>query len=116
MIVFDIRNGNILMSTDQSNVDYKKMLHHLGEDILSHLSCIDGYLENVDEYKVIGGELIKRDSVEINNFIKYGRFLSVEELAEKENAELLNKLIPTSKEIERAETTIEILSVLQEMI
>ena len=62
------------------------------------------YLVDVENNK-----LTRRPSYEVEEIIEYGKLLTKEE-------RLLNQLKPTIDEIKRAETTIEILSILQEVL
>ena len=60
-------------------------------------------------YKIINNKLIKMTDEEINEARLYGKILTEEE-------RLLNKLKPSQKEIQKSENTIEILTLIQEVI
>lgn len=65
-------------------------------------------IHDLQLYKVIGGEPIKYSYEEIQEIKKYGKILT--------DGERLNVLLqPSKEEIEKAQTTIEILSLLQEV-
>lgn len=67
------------------------------------------HVDNIDEYIVADGELVKLTESEIEEVNRYGRTATEEERT-------LNKLLPSTEEIKKAETTIEILSLLQEVL
>ncbi len=85
---------------------------NLYEDPLNHL-VIDDYPIDFYNYKVVDGELIKMSELELEEIGSYNRVLTEDERFEKE---MLNRLMPNGEEIRKAEQTIEILSLLQEVI
>ena len=64
---------------------------------------------DIENYKVIDGELVRLSKQEIKELRLYGKILSEEE-------RLLEKLKPSLAEIRKAEQTIEILTLIQEVI
>lgn len=66
---------------------------------------------NIDfeRYLIVNDELVELNNLEVLEIKEHGRILSEEE-------RLLNKLKPSYDEIKKAENTIEILSLLQEVI
>ena len=60
-------------------------------------------------YKVINNKLVKISDLEIQEIRKYGKILTVEERQ-------LQKLKPSPEEVRKAENTIEILTLIQEVM
>jgi len=84
---------------------------HHGKEFLKNMREI--YLNIIpsdwQNYKVIDNELIRMTKQEIQEIKQYGRLLSEEE-------RLLNQLKPSSEEIQKAQNTIEILTLIQEVM
>ena len=70
---------------------------------------IDNIPLDLENYYIKDGQLVKHTEQEIEEKRLYGRILTEEE-------RLLNKLKPTPKEVQKAENTIEILTLIQEVI
>lgn len=64
---------------------------------------------DIENYKVIDGELVRLSKQEIKELRLYGRILTEEERQ-------LQKLKPSPEEVKKAENTIEILTLIQEVI
>lgn len=113
-IVYDIRSGIILsgLPKDQDILTY---YHHYPEDFKSNLGSviINDPPRPLGDYKVVDGELIRLEDVELHEISMYGRILLGEERFE---VEMLNKLKPSYEEIQKAENTIEILELLSEVL
>ncbi len=70
---------------------------------------IDKVPNRIADYYVKNGELVKYSEQEIEEKRQYGRILTDEERQ-------LNKLKPSYEEVKKAENTIEILTLLQEVM
>lgn len=105
-LVYNNKTGEIhsLIPIDQSPRKYNGII----DDDISVL-LLDNYpSDNIRFYKVINGGLVRRTDSEINDMIKYRRVLT--------DTERINILLKPSKEdIRKAESTLEILSTLQEV-
>lgn len=106
MIVYDKRTG--LIDAIAPNLDYA---HHYPRDYKDNLEGLEleEYPKDIFNYRVENGKLTKLTKQEIEEKRKYGRILSDEE-------RLLNKLKPSFSEVQKAENTIEILTLLQEVM
>lgn len=80
--------------------DYVKNLREL---------FVETYPHDIQNYTIRDGKFIKRSPLEIGELEIYNRILTDEE-------RLLNKLKPSIDEIRKAENTIEILTLIQEVI
>ena len=85
---------------------------YLHEEDVSTL-VLEDYPINVFNYKVVGGSLVKLTNTEIDEIREYSRILDEDERLINSG---LDKLKPSSGEIKKAETTIEILSLLSEVL
>lgn len=63
----------------------------------------------INNYKVVDGMIKERTVHEVEDIEKYGKVLS-------ESERLLYKLKPSQKEVQKADNTIEVLSLLQEVL
>ena len=111
MILYDIRNGNIIcrLSDDQ---DIDVYFQFYPRDFVKYLNFIPDTYTRVLElknYKVENKTLVTRSDLEIEELYMYNRTLTEEE-------RLLNKLKPSHEEVRKAENTIEILTLIQEVI
>lgn len=93
--------------TDDQNL---KTLYYHNPKMLNVLDSIHVQTdtENYKDYKIIDSQLVKMTNEEIFEIQQYGRFLTEEERQ-------LQKLKPSPDEVQKAENTIEILSLLQEV-
>ena len=86
-------------------------LEAASEDEKSYTSGV--YLESIPidyyNYKIINGELVRLSKQEIEELRLYGRILTEEERQ-------LQKLKPSPEEVKKAEQTIEILTLIQEVM
>lgn len=110
MLIYEKENGHILakVSGDQKLESY---CSEFPSEQLKKLSSIyiDNPPDNHKDYKIINGELIQMSDEEIKEIRQYGRILTEEE-------KQLQKLKPSYKEVQKAENTIEILTLLQEVM
>lgn len=110
MIVYNKYTGEIIakIPNDQDiNVTYANYSDEFRESL--KILKDDGLkLDDLTSYKVVDGKLIKRSDEENKELKMYGKVLTEEER--------LNILLqPTAEEIRKAETTIEMLTMLQEV-
>lgn len=84
--------------------------YHFPEKFKLNLECLL-WKKQVDIYrqKVSNGKIVPMSLQEMEEFKKYNRFLTEEERQ-------LEKLKPTQEEVKKAENTIEILTLIQEVI
>lgn len=94
---------------DDQNIE--TFLHYLPEDFISNIGVVHDYLnpKELYNYKVIDGNLVKMSNLEISEISEFGKVLTEEE-------RLLNALKPSYEDVKNAEQTIEILSLLQEVL
>lgn len=106
MIVYDKETGIILGQSYPTppNVEMYMANYPSGSEML-----ISDLVENVHLYKIQDGELTLLNENELYELNNYGRFLTEEE-------RVLEKLKPSREEVRKAEQTIEILSILQEVL
>ena len=109
-IIYDKLNGNIV-SAISSDQDFKVYYKGFGDDFVNNLSELKvEYLpEPLSNYYVTNGEILKYGELEISEKEMFGRILSNED-------RLLNKLKPSHDEVQKAKNTIEILSLLSEVL
>ncbi len=110
VLIFNKFNGNIVAQIP-NNQNYLTFLHHYPEDFKKNLDYIiyDELKEDIRFYKVENNLVVKRPKIDIDDILRYGRILTEEE-------RLLELLKPSEEEIRKAENTIEILTLLQEVI
>lgn len=107
MLIYKTSNGRII-----ANIPDGQPFHYLGDEDLVTLK-IKNIPQDWYNYKVVNNKLVKMSEREIDEIFKYGRILSKQERFENE---MLNKLIPSHEEIKKAEQTIEILTLIQEVM
>jgi len=109
LVIFDKKHKNIVgyTTSDATLQEYYAEIPHL---IDVHDSLL---LEKIPydwmSYKIINKKLVRMTKREMLEIRQYGRFLTEEERQ-------LNKLKPSIEEIRKAEQTIEILTLIQEVI
>lgn len=103
MIVYEVETG-ITLADVPCNVDYSRY-----SDKELDVIEIENIPSNWRKCKVVNNELVKMKQFEILELRTYGRFLT-------EDERQLQKLKPSSEEIKKAENTIEILTLLQEVM
>ena len=110
MIVYNKKNGNIIANIpDSQNIDI--CFKYYPDEFKKKLASlfVNNPPRDLNNYKVINNELIKMSEQEILEIRQYGKILTEEE-------RLLNKLKPSPEEVKKAEQTIEILTLIQEVI
>ncbi len=107
--IFNKQSKNVVAKLSD-NIDVPSFLYHASKETKANLDYVfhDIDISDYKNYMVIGKELIKRSEQEIKELRRYGKILT-----EEERVNVL--LSPSSKEIAKAENTIEILSTLQEV-
>ncbi len=106
-------NGKIVAILDETQ-DYLVYFRHFPQNFIDDLKSI--FVENINDidiralqyYKIINNELIKRSQQEIDEIQQYGKILT-------DSERTLNKLIPSHEEVQKAQNTIEILTLIQEV-
>lgn len=106
MIVYNKKNGFI--DAMVPNLDYA---YHYPKEFKDNLATLEleEYPKDIFNYRVVNGVLVRMSDIEIREKRLYGRILT-------EDERLLNKLKPSIDEIKKAEQTIEILTLIQEVI
>lgn len=109
-IIYNKETGEIFSAISEGQ-DYKRYYRDWGKDFVNGLESlkVDNVPMNLGDYYVKDGQLVKHTEQEIEEKRLYGRILTEEE-------RLLNKLKPTPKEVQKAENTIEILTLIQEVM
>lgn len=109
MIVYDKNTGDVIRSMPDDQ-DILTFFFHYPQEFKDNLASI--MIENVPRdlknYRVINAELIQKSNEEILEIKKYGKILTEEE-------RLNIQLMPSQQEVQKAQTTMEILSLLQEV-
>lgn len=109
-LIYDKKTGNIIraISDDQ---DYRTYYKNWGDEFIDNLGSIkvDVVPLPLWEYYVKDGKVLKYTKQEIEEKELYGKILTEEE-------RLLNKIKPTPEEIKKAENTIEVLTLIQEVM
>lgn len=110
MIIYNKYTGDIYadIPNDQS---IESFFYHYPEDFKKNLDYViyDELKEDIRFYKVENNQVVKRPKIDIDDILRYGRILTEEE-------RVLELLKPSEEEIRKAENTIEILTLLQEVI
>lgn len=110
MLVYNKETGEICnwISDDQ---DPKIFYRHRSKDFLKNLATLDVEDPPIDlyRYRVIDNQLIRKSDEEINEIQIYGRVLTSEE-------RILEQIKPSFDEVKKAEMTVEVLSLLQEVM
>ena len=105
------KNTGIILNAVSDEINYKDYYIHFGEDFISELDSVK--IENIPmpltNYYIENGEIKKYTEQEIKEIEIYGRILTKEERQ-------LEKLKPSLEEVRKAENTIEILTLIQEVI
>lgn len=108
MYIYDKKYGNIIGKTLGSQ-HLDGYYHHLPELLQFHSSTYSNKnIENYRSYKVIEGNIVKMSVLEIEELRLFGRVLSPDE-------RLIESLKPSIQEIQKAESEIEILTLLNEV-
>lgn len=111
MIIYNKYNGDIYQILPKGQ-DKEIFFHHYSEEFKESMSEIDLELPldfNTKNYKIVDNKLVKRSNIEIEEIETYRKILTEEE-------RILEKLKPSVEEVRKAEQTIEILSILQEVL
>lgn len=110
MIVYNIHTGKIIAEIPDTSDPYF-VLREFNDVKNNEIGTLltPSKIRRISNYRVINGELVKLSDQEIMEQRLYGKILSEEE------RELL-KLQPTPEEIQKAEQTIEILTLIQEVL
>ena len=109
-IIYNKETGEIFSAISEGQ-DYKRYYRDWGKDFVNSLESLK--VENVPEplgdYYIANGKIVKYSDVELLEIQQHGRVLTDEERQ-------LEKLKPSPEEIRKAENTIEILTLIQEVI
>ena len=116
-----INNNNYIIAYDQRNGKIDGIVNDLSyadnypQDFKDNLRALElsEYPENIFKHRVIDGQLVEMSDIELKEWRELGRILSEDERYEKE---MIEKLTPTVEELQKANQTIEILSLIQEVI
>lgn len=110
MIVYNKNDGFIIANLDDTqdiNIYYRNM----PKAFIDNLAVVFflKYPHNLHEYKILDEQFVPMSKDELREAELYGRFLT-------EAERLIEQLKPSYEEIKKAEQTIEILSLLQEVM
>ena len=105
------KNDGMIMSVLEDWQNISVYYHHYPEEFKDNLDSItiDEVPQNLVEYKVVDKKLTLISKEELQDMQIYGRILTEEERQ-------LEKLKPSQEEIQKAEQTIEILTLIQEVM
>ncbi|GFN35386.1 hypothetical protein [Tepidimicrobium xylanilyticum] len=109
-LIYNKNTGEIVRAI-ADELDYRLYYEEWGEDFINSLASIqvDIVPAPLADYYIKDGGIIRCSKQEIEEKQLYGKILTEEE-------RLLNKLKPSHEEIRKAENTIEILTLIQEVI
>lgn len=110
-IVYNKNNGEIIsaISADQNPIS---VYRDFGDDFINSLTylVVDEVPQPLYHYYISNdAQVIKHDSKAIDEILRHGKVLT-------DDVRLLNRLQPSHEEIQKAENTIEILELLQEVL
>ena len=109
-LVYNKENGMIVadMPDDQT---IEGFFYHFPKEFKKKLAVIHHNYEFISpiDYKVLDGKIVELNTIEKAEMLTHGKILTKEE-------RILNKLKPSYEEVKKAENTIEILTLLQEVI
>ncbi len=114
MLVYNLETGKIIAEIPDDNNPYFVLKNH--NDVKNNnigTLVTEKPIRKISQYMIKDGELIKLTAEKSEEMKKYKRLLTEEEREEKR---LLNQLKPSSEEVKKAENTIEILSLIQEVM
>lgn len=105
------KNSGFIVSVIANDQDYKIYYRNMGVEFTNELACLNKEIIPSDlyNYYVVDSSLVKYKELEMLEKETYRKILTDDE-------RLLNKLKPTNDEIRKAESTIETLSLIQEVI
>lgn len=114
MIIYNKTNG-FIMNQIPDNQDISLFYYHFPQEFKDNLEVLYDYLEpnELSNYRVLDGVLVELSEVETQDIEEHRRILSEEERFE---IQMLKKLKPSYEEIQKAENTIEILTLLSEVL
>ena len=109
-IVYNKHTGKIITKIPKKQ-DTLIYFHHYPNNFKESLAELEleKYPLNLRDYKVINNELVKMTDEEISEIRQYGKIFTEEERQ-------LEKLKPTQEEVKKAENTIEVLTLIQEVM
>ena len=110
MIVYN-KNTNRIVAVIPTNQNIETFFYHYPQDFKNNLASIEikHIPKDIENYKIINNNLIRMSDVEILETQIYGKILTEEERQ-------LQKLKPSPEEVKKPEQTIEILTLIQEVI
>lgn len=110
MIIYNKNTGDIIANIPDSQ-DFMLCFRHYPKEFKESLASLDiaNPPRNLKNYKVINEQLLRRTQEEIEEIKLYRKTLTEEERQ-------LQKLKPSQDEVKKAENTIEILTLIQEVI
>lgn len=107
MLVYNKVDGTIVakIPKDQS---IKVCFYHYPDSFKDNLVglSVSKVPPDLENYKVVNNQIVRRTTQEIEELYKYGKVLTNDE-------QLLESIKPTSDEIRKAETIVEVLSILE---
>lgn len=107
MYILYKNDGSIFKTVINDDIDAYILVNDYKD--IKYIEVDDIDLGNLLEYKIIDGRIAVRPEIEVREMQQYGRVLTEEE-------RLLNKLSPPYEEITKAKNTIEMISLMQEVM
>lgn len=109
-IIYDKNTGNIFRAIPEDQ-DYKIYYKHWGTEFVENLASVktEQIPQPLSNYFIKNDKITKYTELEIEEKRLYGKILTEEE-------RILEKLKPSSEEVRKAEETIKILTLIQEVI
>lgn len=110
MLIYNKLNGSIISNIPDSQ-DVLVYFRYYPNEFKESLSSLDIKTppKDLENYKVINGELTRMNNLEIQEIQIYNKILTEEE-------RLLENIKPSPEEVKKAENTIEILTLIQEVM
>ena len=106
-LIYNTLNGEIMGVLSKNQNAQMFFSDYKNKNYFVELKC-DNIPCNFSDYKVIKNTLVKRSEQELEELRRYHRVLT-------DSERLLNKLKPSHEEIQKAQNTIEILTLIQEV-
>lgn len=109
-IAYNELTGEILDLVGEGQ-DFETYFHYYPSDVKKNIASLLHNNPPIDFYnfKVVDGVLVRRSNLEISELLKFGRVLA-------DDDRKLNMLRPDISEVKKAKQTIEILTLLQEVM
>lgn len=110
-----MRDTGVIISRLPREQDISMFYYHFPQDFKDSISWVEDTLEDEEwlNYKVVEGRLVAMSDLEIKELSEYNKILKDEERMEMY---VMEQLLPPINEVQKAENTIEILTLLSEVL